>query len=215
MNSNVLVNRIKWVMPLNFLLNSVWLFVFMADTVATYWISEIVILGILGTAIYICKQGSEEKLNPWEIIGLRFGFAIYAGWVTAASIVGIFISTHASDGFYGSEYEMECAITALWIGLCFYAAVTIWLRNPVYGLALIWAYTAISVRAEEKDHTIIATNIYVIMAFCAVFLLVLTGVLLKNKWEHKGTDQEWTGIFYNREKSDKGVNPSLDDPTNS
>jgi len=83
-------------MSLNFLLNGVWLFLFMADTIATYWISEIVILSILATAIYITKVACEEKLNPWEIVGLRIGFAIYAGWTTAATIVGIFIASSAS-----------------------------------------------------------------------------------------------------------------------
>ena len=177
LNENILVNRIKWFMPLNFLLNGVWLFLFMADTVVTYWISELVILGILATAIYITKLASEEKLNPWEIIGLRIGFAIYAGWLTAATIVGIFIASSASGGLYGPDYETSTGIAALWIGCIFYAAVSIWTKNPVYGLALIWAYTAISIKQVDEDRSAVVTNIYVILGVFAVFLLVLTGLL--------------------------------------
>jgi len=52
-NDDLLVNKLQWYYCANFLLATVWGFIFQTDSVAGYWIAEIVIMGMLGSAIYI------------------------------------------------------------------------------------------------------------------------------------------------------------------
>ena len=52
-NNNLLVNKIKWYYSANLVAAGAWGFIFQADTVATYWIAELVIIAMLISAIYI------------------------------------------------------------------------------------------------------------------------------------------------------------------
>jgi len=52
-NENLLVNKFSWIMPVHFIGNGSWLFLFQSDTIVTFWIAEVVIGGMLASALYI------------------------------------------------------------------------------------------------------------------------------------------------------------------
>jgi len=69
------------------------------------------------------------KLSLWELIGLRVGFTIYCGWLTAATILGFAIagkSSGMSDAKFGVGYEEGWAVAILYIGWAIYVASSWW-----------------------------------------------------------------------------------------
>jgi len=83
----------------------------------------------------------------WEIIGLRCGFSIYCGWLTAATILGFANAGKASglsDAAFGVGFEEGWGIALLWIGWGVYVASSWWQRNPLFAAVMFWPYTAIS-----------------------------------------------------------------------
>jgi len=88
-NDDLIFNKIGWLLPVNFLLNAVWLFVFMTNCKAGFVVGNFVIVGLLVTCDMVLYQQSYVSLTVIEFISLRCGVSLYAGWVTAATILGI------------------------------------------------------------------------------------------------------------------------------
>ncbi len=86
-----------------------------------------------------------HKCNFWTFLSLRIGFAIYAGWVNAATILNVSIwlrSIGVKDpGLFISEDTF--AVIILWVALIIYVATTMYNRNPIFGLIYIWVLMAI------------------------------------------------------------------------
>jgi len=146
-NENLLVNKIYWIMPVHFIGNGSWLFLFQSDTVATFWIAEVVIVLMLASALWILYCSCWARLSLWELIGLRIGFTIYCGWLTAATLLGAAIAGKASgmsDATYGVGFEENGAIVLLWVAWILYSAGAIWLQNPLFAAVMFWPFSAIS-----------------------------------------------------------------------
>jgi len=71
--------------------NALWLPVFETDCSVGFFFGIVLIIGILTTCVMIMMISVRRSLNIYEIIGLRIGFSIYSGWVTAATILNITI----------------------------------------------------------------------------------------------------------------------------
>jgi len=52
-NEDLLVNKIYWILSVHLIGNASWLFLFQSDTVATFWIAEVVIGLMLASALWI------------------------------------------------------------------------------------------------------------------------------------------------------------------
>jgi len=181
------------------MLNGAWLFLFQADTVATYWIAEIVILAMLASAIYILWLSLQERLSIWELIGLRCGFSVYCGWLTAASILGFANGGKASgwtDEKLGTGTEEHVAIACLWVAWAVYTSSSYWQKNPLYAAVLFWPVSAIAAQQGGKGRVNIAYQCYCIMTIHFCYVAVLTTWLLYNKLTHAGTKKEIKGLFY-------------------
>lgn len=84
---------------------------------------------MLASAIIILKWSLECRLSIWEIIGLRCGFSIYCGWLTAATILGFAIAAKRSgmdDASMGAGAEDNWAVAILYIGWAVYIASGWW-----------------------------------------------------------------------------------------
>ena len=127
---------------IQFMLNSSWLFVYQADTVATYWISTAANFVMQRICLSILHISMNNKLSVWELIGLRYGFSIYAGWQTASTILNLVIA-FADTGSSGT-YDGYVGIIILWVAGVVYIAGSWWLRNPLYSAVLFWFYSAIA-----------------------------------------------------------------------
>merc|ERR1711971_819096 len=86
-NNELIFNDINYWFIANFVVGSSWTFIFLTTSKAGYLISTIVIIGMLVTALVVLNKSSKVSISVAEMIGLRIGFSIYAGWLTAATIL--------------------------------------------------------------------------------------------------------------------------------
>ena len=96
----------------------------------------------------IMKLSLRNKLNWIEWIGLRAGFSIYSGWVTAATIlnISIYLRTVGLKDPDMAISEEAASIIIVWTAFCIYNAVVFTEKNPLYGLVLCWVGLAIYVK---------------------------------------------------------------------
>jgi hypothetical protein len=109
------------------------------------------------------------KLNTFELITLRFGFSIYSGWVTTATILNIAVFLKFVD--FGGEYEPIYAVGILWVALPIYWAFTIIERNPLYGAVFIWVLYAIYVK-QNKNAELFEINSIILMSLHSSFIII-------------------------------------------
>jgi len=93
-----------------------------------------------------------RSLNFYEFLGIRIGFSIYSGWVTAATILNVAIflkSVGVRDPDIGYSEE-SISVVILCVAELIYLVTTISENNPVYGLVYIWVLVAI--KANRPDY---------------------------------------------------------------
>jgi hypothetical protein len=198
-NEDLLVNKIYWILPVHLIGNASWLFLFQANTAATFWIAEVVIGLMLASAIWILKLCLEERLSLWELIGLRVGFTIYCGWLTAATILGFSIAGKASgmnDAKMGVGYEEGWAVAILYIGWAIYIASSWWQKNPLFAAVMFWPWAAIADQQGGKGRVVIQYHCYTIMSMHAVYVSVFLTWMIYNKVRYNHTKKEIKGLFY-------------------
>ena len=155
-NNDLIVNKIGWIFPINLMGNALWLVVFGQNAAWAFGISLVVIIGMLGTQVYIMRQSTRSKVNTFEFITLRCGFTIYTGWVTAATILNVTFflkSLGMKDDKAGFSEDTWCVII-LWVALCVYVLASFMERNPLYAAVYIWVLVAI--RKNHDDETNLA-----------------------------------------------------------
>jgi len=139
------------------------------------------------------------RLSLWELIGLRIGFSIYCGWLTAATILGFANSGKASgmsDATFGVGFEENIAIVILWVAWIIYSAGAWWMQNPLFAAVMFWPFSAISAQQGGKGRVNIQYQCYAIMSIHAIYVAVGTTVLIYNKVKYAGTKKELKGLFY-------------------
>ncbi len=80
---------LKIYIGLNIILNYIWQPIFQQATPLAFGFSVLIIIGLFITnfKIFTAIQPYRNDLNIWEFILLRFGYTIYLGWITTATIV--------------------------------------------------------------------------------------------------------------------------------
>ena len=57
---------------------------------AIYWGAGAVFIAVMGiTAFDMMMASTRDSVNIWEMVSLRFGMSIYAGWLVAAETIQI------------------------------------------------------------------------------------------------------------------------------
>ncbi|NSX56353.1 tryptophan-rich sensory protein [Parasulfitobacter algicola] len=98
------------------------------------WATALIIVMLAGALIALLRAPSQDR---WW---LQAPIAIYAGWLTAASLVSIAI--------LGAGYGIGTSVTWAYISLTCTLALAIYIQTqkpsaPEYGLTIIWALVAI------------------------------------------------------------------------
>jgi protein-S-isoprenylcysteine O-methyltransferase Ste14 len=155
-------------------------------------IALIVILGMLVTAIVVLDKSSKVKVSVTELIGLRIGFSIYAGWLTTATILNVMFVLK-SFGLYADPLEKEAetkfGVAVLCFAECLFIGLSLWLRNPLYAAVWLWAMGAI--RNNNKEYENIQTTCLVLLIIHGVYVLGLTAWLVLKKVKK----EESKGLF--------------------
>ena len=86
-NNELIFDDVGVWFSINMLINSIWLIIFQTGNVWGFLIGLFDIIAMLATDLYIMMRSTRAEVNIVEAIGLRGGFTIYSGWVTAATIL--------------------------------------------------------------------------------------------------------------------------------
>jgi hypothetical protein len=130
----------------NMLSNGMWIVIFSTFTWWGFVLGLMDISFMLATNIYIMMISDRTSVTITELIGLRGGFTIYSGWVTAATIINVAFLLKSVFGFadpmtYVSEEQI--AIVILFVALAVYNLASYIELNPLYGSVFIWVLMAI------------------------------------------------------------------------
>ena len=138
------------------LLNSLWLFIFQANTTAGYTIATVEICGLLYTCLALMmKTTRAESLTTTEWFGMKLGFSLYAGWVTSATILN-FCYMLKCFGMKEPNYDEEnWAKIMLWTAFVVYNAATFAEGNPIFGSVYIWTLFAIRNNSMKEEYVLV------------------------------------------------------------
>ncbi|RSL31997.1 tryptophan-rich sensory protein [Salibacterium salarium] len=165
-----------WI-PVNFLLNSVWIITFTNEYIL---LSTFIIFLLLFSLIRI-YQIIYWKYN--EASFARLPFSIYIGWVSAASVVNLFTWFVWEDRFpFLRMGELGWTILALLVLVVAAIICTRVNRDIWYSIVFIWVYTAIFVKNEDP-----AILWFTVVAILLLGInLLLQGIFLGNERRRKG-----------------------------
>lgn len=149
---------------LSCLLNCGWIYFWHREAIA---ICLALILGLLVTLIMMIAILRNPKTTR-EALFTTAPLGLYAGWVTAATLVNLAILL-VSSGSGLSSQAWNFLGSALIVVAALAAVVVRWkLRNFLYPLAVAWAMTAIGVKQSGN------TPIVVAAAFATIICLVMS-----------------------------------------
>ena len=103
------------------------------------------IILMLYTCCLLMMKATRTKVNAFEWITMRCGFTMYAGWVTAATILNatfMLKSFGAADPNIPIDEETTTVII-LWVAFVIYNMAAYRERNPLFGAIFIWVIFAI------------------------------------------------------------------------
>lgn len=109
---------------------------------------------MLVTAVMVLNIVSSSKLTAVNRYSLRLGFSIYAGWLTAATILNTCMVLKAA-GFNEAEQgidETVHAVAILIVAELIYMAAGFSYRNPVMSGIYIYVLTAIRELQSAYDN---------------------------------------------------------------
>ncbi|KYG27615.1 tryptophan-rich sensory protein [Alkalihalobacillus trypoxylicola] len=167
-----LYEQLKILVPLNFILNALWVITFSREYVI---LSVIIIFGLLVTLILIFRIiHASPDAKGFDYVP----FSLYFGWVTVASIVNIFTAFLQYDQteFLGLS-EMTWAVIVIIVATLLTIFITWSFKDVVYGLAVIWAFIGIIVQTDSSLLTIVLT---VAIALIAIVWLIVVWQKLRN-----------------------------------
>ena len=145
----------------------------------------------------ICTR---SKVNTIEWISLRCGFTIYAGWVTAATILNV---TYMLKSFGVADPnipidEETTAVIILWIALVIYNVATYLERNPLFGGIFIWVIFAIhhNIVNNKSQYTEMEDNTALIGIIHCISMFGFTTYLAIEYFTDYKVENWYYGLFY-------------------
>ena len=186
------------------IINGLWLLIFQTYSGFGMIAGLLDIALMLATNIYIMMVSDRSSVNVTEWIGLRGGFSIYSGWVTAATILnatfllkffGVTEETGPNNVFWGLINEEQTTIIILYVATFIYNLASYTEMNPLYGSVFIWVVTAIrsNIVNNKPENTALTANTEYIAIFQAISMTIL--------WSYLGT----TAVY----GVDDGINRGL------
>lgn len=151
------------------LLNCAWIYFWHHDQIA---VCLALILALLGTLTFIIWRFSVEPAAEGALF-TKIPFGIYAGWVTAASLVNfvVFLNYMGLSLGYRAWNLIGMVLILLAAGVAIF--VRIWLKNYLFALSIAWAATAIAVKQSSNTAIIITAAISVIVCLILAVSFVM------------------------------------------
>jgi translocator protein len=148
-------------------LNCAWIYFWHTGYVG---VCSILIIALAGVLIYITGS-CKVTVSMVEALFAKVTFGLYAGWVTVASLVNVFVYLRSTGSSMAESQAL--GIAGVIFATAAAVAVTWKLSNYLYPLAVAWALTAIAVNQSGKTALVVACAGGVIMC-----LLLSTSFIL-------------------------------------
>ena len=159
--------ELKYVLPINFVLNSMWVLTFTNEQLL--W-SVIIIVLIWATRLYTYLKVKWTKLDSfWNIAP----FSVYLGWITIAMVVNLFLYlVRLEPAIWNSTQELTWSIIALIISTLFAVYTAVNHKDWLLPLVFLWGYTAIAVRNANTTLTWTALICSLVVLIAGLYVIV-------------------------------------------
>lgn len=156
--------------------NAIWIVCFSYELL---WASVIAIVLLLAT-LYLCHESLKEGKDCKTKTTGAVAFGLYAGWVTAATTLNVFLTIKAMNlqAVFGLS-ETGWSVIALILALAIYLFVSSKVKNPLYTVAGAWAYFGIFSSVSESSMSSTAL-LGVLIAGMIVLIVVSVYRFIKN-----------------------------------
>eukprot|EP00038_Savillea_parva_P006449 m.163857 g.163857 ORF g.163857 m.163857 type:complete len:285 (+) comp12346_c0_seq1:55-909(+) len=174
----LLDEQMSWLFVASNMLNALWIVVFTQSNLVAIWFSCIILFVTLAVILSImvrCELWQRPRDSWVEYVVVDAAFSIYAGWVTAASIVNASVALKGS-GWNGSGFGEDN-----WSALMGAVAAVIYLvvlyrrKDGLYGLVYCWAATAILKNNPGSQSMLITYSICITLVAVASILSFYIG----------------------------------------
>lgn len=146
--------------------NCAWIYFWHRDQIGIcLWLIVGLLLTLIGMLVLLKRTGGSSLCTTAP-------FGIYAGWVTAATLVNFTIFLKYMGVEMSPNAWNAVGVSILIIAAALAFAVRWGLQNYIYPLAVAWAATAIAVKQSGNTPIVIAA------AFCTVACLVTSGSIV-------------------------------------
>ncbi|MGO4442579.1 hypothetical protein AB4Z42_04410 [Mycobacterium sp. 2YAF39] len=171
-----LLDKVGLYFSVSSLANAAWVFAWHYDVIA---LSVVLIAVILACLALITRAVCSANLTPRETLFIGVPFSVYFGWTTVATVanVTVFLVSLNWGGF--GLGDATWTVVILLVTMATGTATMVRNHDVVYGVVLVWAYTAILVKhlsAAGFDGTypaVVTTVIACLVAFVAVAAVIL------------------------------------------
>lgn len=146
-------------------LNCGWIFFWHDDRPV---ICLLLIAMLAGSLLYIVAliQSIDSRVS-------KMTFGLYAGWVTVAAIVNLFVALVATGAAFAPLTMTILGVLAIVIGSALAVIVTLRLRNYLYSLAVAWAVTAIAINQSGNTAIVVTSAVGVIVTLLAALSFII------------------------------------------
>merc|ERR1719183_707329 len=177
---------IGYIFLINMFFSCGWWTFWYLDKPWAYILSDLMIIGMLWTAAMMMSLSTTMTTNWLEWLSMRETFSLYAGWLTAATILNTTIILR-SYGVNQSTLpwgitEEQVTIAILWVAFVIYNARAYVDWNPLYGSVFIWVIIAI----YYNQITDYSSQYKALMNNC-IAILIAHGLSMVAEWTFTGT----------------------------
>ncbi len=150
-------------------LNCIWIFLWHSDQIA----AAFVVICLLFVVLFLINLRTRTSNSAAEALCVRVPFAIYLGWLAAATLANLAITLVAVKVDLGDKTALFGA-SLLLIAAAFGVLVRFRFSNYVAPLAIAWALTAIAVKQSGNTLVVSAAAVGVVACLIASLSFVVT-----------------------------------------
>jgi hypothetical protein len=133
----------------------------------------VVMIVALSVTLLIMIWQFRTPRTYWELWLTKNTFGLYAGWVTAAAIVNIFVFLTASGIALPSAAITTFGVIAILAAATIGALIAWRLSNYLFPLSVAWALTAIAVKQGGNTIIVVASALGVVASLIAALSFVI------------------------------------------
>lgn len=150
-------------------LNCIWIFLWHSDQIAAAFVA----ICLLFVVLFLINLRTRTSNSAAEALCVRVPFAIYLGWLAAATLANLAIMLVAVKVDLGDKTALFGA-SLLLIAAAFGVLVRFRFSNYVAPLAIAWALTAIAVKQSGNTLVVSAAAVGVVACLIASLSFVVT-----------------------------------------